>query len=135
MAQENRTLGPRELERLLAEMSRREEDLRAQIAERRAALERPAPASETAGDEADLAFARTRAGIDRELIDRYLAEIVEIEQARARAAEGSYGVCPDCGVEIGLDRLQAKPTARRCADCQALYERHASMTTQALGYR
>lgn len=109
--------------RLLALMAERERYLRGQIAERRAALEHHAPASEPLGDNADLAFARTRAGIDSVLVDRYLTEVGAIEQARARLAAGSYETCVDCGDEIGWERLQANPAARRCAECQSRRER------------
>jgi RNA polymerase-binding transcription factor DksA len=135
MTQAPHSLTELELQRLAAALARREDDLRTQIAERRAALERPTPASEPPGDDADLAFARTRAGIDRELIDRYLLEIAEIGEARARLAEGSFGICPDCGSAIGWERLRASPAARRCADCQALYERQAPRALHALGHR
>lgn len=118
--------------RLLAAFARREEALRAQIAELRDVLERPTPASEPLGDDADLAFARTCAGIDRDLIDRYLIEIGEIEHARARIADGSFGICPDCGNDIAWKRLQAIPVARRCTDCQALHEKHPPRALQAL---
>jgi DnaK suppressor protein len=47
----------------------------------------------------------------------------EIEQALQRMAEGSYGVCADCGVHIPRERLLAQPMAIRCASCQATAER------------
>ncbi|MBI2320486.1 MAG: TraR/DksA family transcriptional regulator [Betaproteobacteria bacterium] len=119
-------------ERLLAALARREDELRAQIAELREALECPTPASEPPGDDADLAFARTRAEIDRDLIDRYLIEIGEIEQARGRIADGTFGICPDCGNEIGRERIKANPVARRCTDCQTLHERRRPRALQAL---
>jgi DnaK suppressor protein len=38
--------------------------------------------------------------------------------AEARIAAGRYGLCTDCGAEIGYARLQAFPTAKRCIGCQ-----------------
>ena len=111
------------LKRLLATLAQREEVLRERVAEGREVLEHPAPAGEPDGDDAELAFARTSAHFDRDLIDRYLIEIVEIEQARARIAEGLFGICIDCGTAIGWARLKAIPVARRCTDCQALWEK------------
>jgi len=35
---------------------------------------------------------------------------------------GDYGYCESCGVEIGLERLQARPTASLCIDCKTLEE-------------
>lgn len=119
-------------QRLLAALARRREELRARIAEQRKALERTTPASQLPGDEVDLAFARIDAGIGRELIDRHLIEIREIEQMRMRVADGSFGLCSDCGCAIGWKRLKANPVARRCTDCQALHEKRTSIAMQAL---
>ena len=132
MAKSTRPLTDPPQQRLLAALARREETLRAQITELREVLERSTPASEPPGDDADRAFARTCAGIDRDLIDRYLTEIGEIEQTRARIADGSFGICPDCGNEIGWERLKANPVARRCTDCQALHEKRSPRALHAL---
>ena len=35
---------------------------------------------------------------------------------------GEYGYCEVCGVEIGIKRLEARPTATLCIDCKALDE-------------
>jgi len=40
----------------------------------------------------------------------------------ARIETGDYGYCDACGVEIGLRRLQARPTATLCIDCKTLQE-------------
>lgn len=58
-----------------------------------------------------------------EIIDMHLAQAREVEAALARISSGQYGDCMDCGGEIETDRLQAHPTARRCWDCQSVYER------------
>lgn len=42
--------------------------------------------------------------------------------AEARRAEGGYGVCEDCGRQIGQERLEVLPTATRCIRCQAAWE-------------
>ena len=47
----------------------------------------------------------------------------EIEQALQRMAEGSYGICADCGADIPRERLLAQPIAIRCASCQSMAER------------
>lgn len=49
-------------------------------------------------------------------------EMADIEQALARMHAQTYGVCIDCGHTIGLQRLQAYPTAKRCRDCQQAHE-------------
>jgi DnaK suppressor protein len=52
-----------------------------------------------------------------------------IAEARHALAEGSYGICKDCGCEIPPARLEAAPEAVRCVDCQRLFEgRHRQQT-------
>jgi DnaK suppressor protein len=48
--------------------------------------------------------------------------IADIDQALLRIKEGSYGTCARCGKEIDERRLEALPTARYDAVCQALIE-------------
>lgn len=50
-------------------------------------------------------------------------ELSDIERALARIDAGTYGSCVDCGEAIGLDRLKAYPTAKRCHRCQEVRER------------
>ncbi len=40
--------------------------------------------------------------------------LAEIQRAQAKIAEGSYGRCDTCGVEIPAPRLEARPWATRC---------------------
>jgi RNA polymerase-binding transcription factor DksA len=44
-------------------------------------------------------------------------ELVEIDAALARIAEGRYGTCLNCGGPMGLQRLRAIPEARYCVAC------------------
>jgi RNA polymerase-binding protein DksA len=46
-----------------------------------------------------------------------LQEIQQIHAALQRIAQGSYGVCAQCGEPIGANRLQALPTATKCIAC------------------
>lgn len=57
-----------------------------------------------------------------ELGEREAAELLAIERALQRIADGSYGLCLQCGVRIPTARLHAQPTAERCVDCQASAE-------------
>ena len=49
--------------------------------------------------------------------------VADIDQALLRIREGSYGVCGRCGKVIDERRLEAVPTARYDAECQAAIER------------
>ena len=54
--------------------------------------------------------------------DRERKLIKKIEEMLAKIDDGDYGFCENCGVEIGLNRLEARPTATLCIDCKTLDE-------------
>ena len=54
--------------------------------------------------------------------DRERKLIKKINETIALIAAGDYGYCEKCGVEIGLKRLEARPTATLCIDCKTLDE-------------
>ena len=54
--------------------------------------------------------------------DRERKLIKKIGETIAKIDSGDYGYCESCGVEIGLDRMQARPTATLCIDCKTLEE-------------
>jgi len=58
------------------------------------------------------------------MINKEVAEQTDVVAALARITDGTYGTCSDCGDEIGVKRLDAYPTAKRCIRCQTHYERH-----------
>jgi len=106
------------------------------IEERRAALAaeirrevaraRDEPFAEVAGavhDTGDEALADLVADLDNAEVTRDLAELRELGAARARLADGTYGVCGDCGGDIPLARLRAQPAALRCIACQERHEK------------
>jgi DnaK suppressor protein len=54
--------------------------------------------------------------------DRERKLIKKIDETISRIDQGEYGYCESCGVEIGLKRLEARPTATLCIDCKTLDE-------------
>lgn len=54
--------------------------------------------------------------------DRESKLIKKINEMLAKINSGDYGYCEKCGVEIGLNRLEARPTATLCIDCKTLDE-------------
>lgn len=52
--------------------------------------------------------------------------LLQIAAAERRLAEGEYGICLDCGAEIGTARLAAQPAASRCVQCQAVAEKRGA---------
>jgi DnaK suppressor protein len=59
----------------------------------------------------------------QEVLER---EREQAERARDRRAQGTYGLCEDCGGKIGEERLEALPDATRCLACQAAWENGTS---------
>ena len=54
--------------------------------------------------------------------DRERKLIRKIDETIAKIDAGEYGYCDSCGIEIGLKRLEARPTATLCIDCKTLDE-------------
>ncbi len=49
-------------------------------------------------------------------------ELADVEAAKRRIADATYGLCIDCGAPVAGARLQAYPTAKRCIACQTRHE-------------
>ncbi|MDD2802259.1 MAG: RNA polymerase-binding protein DksA [Methylobacter sp.] len=54
--------------------------------------------------------------------DRERKLIKKIDEALKSIEAGDYGFCESCGIEIGIRRLEARPTATLCIDCKTLDE-------------
>ncbi len=80
-------------------------------------------------DPNDRATRESDIGLELRTRDRERKLINKINQALRQIDEHEYGYCKECGVEIGLRRLEARPTADLCIDCktaQEQKERHFS---------
>ena len=91
-----------------------------------AARTREQPYSEHAGpapDSGDESVATLFADLEQADVTRDLDEFRALEAARDRLAQGGYGVCIDCGNDIGFERLKATPSAIRCIHCQERHEK------------
>ena len=71
--------------------------------------------NDRASQESDIALELRNRDRERKLIKK-------IDESIARIEGGEYGYCDSCGVEIGLKRLEARPTATLCIDCKTLEE-------------
>ena len=54
--------------------------------------------------------------------DRERKLIKKIEKTLQLIEEEDFGYCDTCGIEIGIRRLEARPTADQCVDCKTLAE-------------
>jgi len=71
--------------------------------------------NDRASQESDIALELRNRDRERKLIKK-------IDETIAKIEAGDYGYCESCGVEIGLKRLEARPTATLCIDCKTLDE-------------
>lgn len=73
-------------------------------------------------DPADRATQEEEFSLELRNRDRERKLLKRIEQTLAKLDTGDYGYCDACGIEIGLKRLEARPTADLCIDCKTLAE-------------
>jgi DnaK suppressor protein len=71
--------------------------------------------NDRASQESDMALELRNRDRERKLIKK-------IDETIGRIDANEYGYCESCGVEIGLKRLEARPTATLCIDCKTLDE-------------
>ena len=73
-------------------------------------------------DPADRATQEEEFSLELRTRDRERKLIKKIDESLEFVNNGDYGYCDTCGVEIGLRRLEARPTATQCIDCKSLDE-------------
>ncbi|MDP0589511.1 MAG: RNA polymerase-binding protein DksA [Candidatus Endonucleobacter bathymodioli] len=73
-------------------------------------------------DPADRASQEEEFNLELRTRDRERKLIKKINDTIARLVNGDYGFCDSCGIEIGILRLEARPTATLCIDCKTLAE-------------
>lgn len=78
--------------------------------------------AENYSDPNDRATQAERFDIELKTRDRERKLISKIDEALERIVQKEYGYCDSCGVEIGIRRLEARPTATLCIDCKTLDE-------------
>ena len=73
-------------------------------------------------DPADRATQEEEFSLELRTRDRERKLIKKIDKTLVRVEEDDYGFCDQCGVDIGIRRLEARPTADLCVDCKTLDE-------------
>jgi len=73
-------------------------------------------------DPADRATQEEEFSLELRTRDRERKLIKKIDSTMERIENDDYGFCDQCGVEIGIRRLEARPTANLCVDCKTLDE-------------
>jgi len=77
---------------------------------------------EDMADEADMTSVEMETAMRNRLRSREAIFIRKVEEALKRISNGSFGECMDCGGEIEIKRLEARPTATLCVTCKEAEE-------------
>jgi len=83
----------------------------------------PETDSDFGGDLVDQSTGLTEQELRLELAEHDRERLLEVEEARKRHDDGTYGICLESGEEIPDTRLKAVPTAKYTSQCQEMLER------------
>lgn len=115
---EERAMDRKQLDKLRKILEKRLQELRRSVAE----AEHEGRTAQHGPDEGD----RASSSHEKEILFRRSTHartsIKGIEAALTRIDEGTFGLCVNCGMEIGPKRLEAVPWTRYCITCQELIE-------------
>jgi len=73
-------------------------------------------------DPTDRASAESDRSFELRIRDRERKLIAKIREAIERIDDGTYGICEECGEEISVKRLEARPVTTQCIDCKTAQE-------------
>lgn len=69
-------------------------------------------------DEVDLASSEADQSMNLRLRDRERVLLKKIDKALVKIEQGTYGICEECGDEIAVKRLEARPVTDLCIQCK-----------------
>ncbi len=78
--------------------------------------------NENVPDPNDRATIESGRSFELRIRDRERKLLSKIELALERIEEGEFGICEDCGDEIGIKRLEARPVTTLCIECKTARE-------------
>lgn len=73
-------------------------------------------------DPTDRATQESEMSLELRTRDRERKLVNKIDKVLALVDEDEYGFCKSCGAEIGIRRLEARPTAELCIECKSIEE-------------
>jgi DnaK suppressor protein len=117
------SLTPEILEELRSALVRERDSLRqslGQLGESERAL--GASQADETGEQADVASDLVEEEIDLALESAARSKLAEVDAALQRIADGTYGICANCGKPIPIERLRAIPWTTLCLDCSGKAE-------------
>ncbi len=75
------------------------------------------------GDEIDVVSTEKENQMDFRLKARNAVYLKKVRKSLQKLEEGSFGECEDCGADIAINRLMARPTADLCIHCKETQEK------------
>ncbi|MDH5299303.1 MAG: RNA polymerase-binding protein DksA [Desulfobulbaceae bacterium] len=75
-------------------------------------------------DPTDRATAESDRNFELRIRDRERKLIAKVKEAMERIEDGTYGICDECGEEITVKRLEARPVTTLCIDCKTKQENY-----------
>lgn len=79
-------------------------------------------------DEIDQATTDVEQAMRMRLCNREILYLKKVDEALKRIEDGTFGECDECGEDIELRRLEARPTATLCVSCKEEQERKEVLT-------
>ncbi|MBS1963477.1 MAG: TraR/DksA family transcriptional regulator [Bdellovibrionales bacterium] len=86
-------------------------------------------------DEIDQATTDVEQSMRMRLNNRETLYLKKIDESLERIEEGTFGLCESCEEDIGLKRLEARPTATLCVSCKEEQERKEVHTAAGLAHK
>ena len=78
--------------------------------------------TQASGDSADAAMDTVHSEMRSQLAEKESQELTDIDYALHKMETGEYGLCEECGMPIPVERLEVKPAADLCVECQEKLE-------------
>ena len=116
-------LTPQQIEHIVNLLEERQKALEEEVRTERSQQDDYLDLASEVPDPGDASFASLSVDLGNAAVVRDVNELNAIQKARARIEDGTYGECAECGYSIPFERLEAQPTAERCAPCQEVYEK------------
>ncbi len=85
-------------------------------------IEELTDSNEIFADPADRATAESDRSFTLRIRDRERRLVRKVHAALGRMEDGTYGICEECGDDIGVPRLKARPVTRLCIVCKSRQE-------------
>jgi DnaK suppressor protein len=109
-------LTPVQIDELKALLLKRSEELKLEMQQNRENLKPPT------SDEGGMVQRNVAREVDQTLTDLDATDITRIDRALKAIADGSYGLCSECGCDIPFERLKIAPQTEHCVTCKGRRE-------------